>query len=469
MNEKMVLDWLLEDTRKNAGRWYSPISKLEKALYELNNQQEKSLPPSLPRREADMIRALRKHFNNNVTYISLVLHHHFPDRYLFYRVSSLEQEIFTGFSFLKPAVPQFTFGFSKVGGTGFNRYLELNEALLSFAQANGLGGRSTQKNLTYFLYQGLGRLFQEKPTVHYRRYWVMATKERFFKELDAEEEAVWSGRKEMQAGDLAFVYRTKPVSAITDIYRVKGEPRFNPWGGWRGFWVDVEKVCAIEPISFARMDEDHVLKEWGIVRRNFVGTTAEPVPPIVYNRLLEIIGPDVQAECNLEREPERPPVTSSSPHPATWPTPELSGQFGLEAEFEDKVIRPLLKGWGFKAQGQYTCPAWIGSQELQLRVDYLVSDDQEPLTLFEDKLRIFDDEDLKSAMGQAKSYALLLGLPSFVIASPEGMWLYSLDGNQEKLVEPISQLKVRSQQEQEFRELLLKLGARGTGYQQPRH
>jgi hypothetical protein len=231
MNEKMVLDWLLEDTRKNADRWYRPVRKLETALYELNNQQEKPLPSSLPRREADMIRDLRKRFNNNVTYISLVLHHHFPDRYLFYRVSSLEQEIFTGFNFLKPVAPQFAFGFSRVGRTGFNRYLQLNKALLDFARIHWPRDRDLQKKLAYFLYQGLGRLFQEKPTVHYRRYWVMATKERFFKELDAEEEAVWSGRKEIQPGDLAFIYRAAPVKAITDVYRVKNEPRFDPWGG----------------------------------------------------------------------------------------------------------------------------------------------------------------------------------------------------------------------------------------------
>ena len=129
-----------------------------------------------------------------------------------------------------------------------------------------------------------------------------------------------------------------------------------------------------------------------------MGSTAEPVPPIVYNWLLEIIGPDVQAECNLERAPEPSPVAPTSPYPATWPTPELSGRFGLEIEFEEKVIRPLLKGWGFDAQRQYTCPVWIGSKEHQLRVDFLVSDDEGPVTLFEDKLRIISDEDLKPAV-----------------------------------------------------------------------
>jgi hypothetical protein len=466
MNEKMVLEWLLEDTRKNADRWYSPVRKLETALYELNNQQEKPLPPSLPRREADMIRVLRKHFNNNVTYISLVLHHHFPDRYLFYRVSSLEQEIFTGFNFLKPVAPQFAFGFSRVGGTSFSRYLQLNKALLDFARTHWPRDRDPQKKLTYFLYQGLGRLFQEKPPVHYRRYWVMATKERFFKELDAEKEAVWSGRKEMQPGDLAFIYRTDPVKAITDIYRVKDKPRFDPWGGWRGFWVAVEKVCAIQDIRFEEMRKDPILGEWSTVKKFFIGAVAEPVPPIVYNRLLKRIPSTVRAKHDLgpavvagsESGPESMGADSPPSHRPTLPTPELSGRFALEADFEEKVVIPLLKQrWKFKYQAQYSRPVWIGSQEHQLRVDFLVSDDEGPVTLFEDKLRIIGDEDLKPAVRQAKSYALLLGLPSFVVASPEGMWLYALDGNQERLVEQSPAAKAREQQEKEFRELLLRL------------
>jgi hypothetical protein len=457
MNEKMVLGWLVEDTRQNAGHYYKPVRDLRKALYYINNEEEKPLPDSLSRDEAAMIRKLCDHFKNNVTFISLVLHHHFPDRYLFYRVSSLEPEIFAGLNFLKPVAPQFDLRFSKVGGTGFSRYCQLNQALLDFAKEHWPRARDPQKMLTYFLYYGLRRLFREKPALHRRQYWVLGVKERFFEGLDTDEDLVWSGREEIQPGDLAFIYRAAPVKAITDIYRVKGEPHFNPWSGWRGFWVDVEKVCAVEPISFARMDADDVLKEWGIVRRNFVGTTAEPVPPRAYNRLLDLIGSDLQAKHNLEREPEPSSVTSPPFHPATWPTPELSGRFGLEADFEEKVIRPLLKGWGFKAQGQYTCSAWVGSHEQQLRVDFLVSDDEGPVTLFEDKLRIISDEDLEPAIGQAKSYALLLGLPSFVVASPEGMWLYALDGNQERLAEPISQLKAKSQQEEEFKHLLLRL------------
>jgi hypothetical protein len=161
----------------------------------------------------------------------------------------------------------------------------------------------------------------------------------------------------------------------------------------------------------------------------------------------------------LEPDPVAKPVSPLEP-PAQLPTlatPEHSGRFALEEAFEEKVIIPLLKRWEFTYEAQYSCPVWIGSRAQQLWVDFLVSDDEGPLTLFEDKLRIVRDKELESAVGQAKSYALLLGLRSFVVASPEGLWLYSLSGNQEKLIEQIPAVKAREQQEKEFRDLLLRL------------
>jgi hypothetical protein len=52
----------------------------------------------------------------------------------------------------------------------------------------------------------------------------------------------------------------------------------------------------------------------------------------------------------------------------------------------------------------------------------------------ESKLRILNDDDLARATNQAKSYALMEGLASFIVAAPEGFWCYSLDRNREELV-----------------------------------
>jgi hypothetical protein len=465
----MVRDWLLSDADQQGDDYYGRILRrrkgisLEEALRELYNWQDITLPPQLPKTPGRMMPVLRRRFKDNVTFISLILNHHFPDKYLFYRVSTLEKEIFAGLKFLREAVPEFAFDFPKIGRAGFRRYLQLNDTLLDFADKGWHGDGNRQRKLHYFLYQGLGRLFRENSG--YSQYWVMATQEKYFDALDSGEDVDWSGRKEMQPGNLVFIYRMTPRKAVTDLYRVKAKPDFDPWAEWGGFVVPMEKICAIDDVPFGEMKKDDIFGQWGIVRRHFVGTVTEPVPPIVYNELLKRLPPEVQAKYKLKPEEIaslKPSWLSGTTKPKpsqlpTLPTPELSGRFSSEVDFEEKAIAPLLKRWGFKYRSQHVCPAWVGSQEHELSVDFLISDDQGPLTLFEDKLRIMSDKELEPAVGQAKSYALLLGLPSFVVASPEGMWLYALDGNRERLVEQISAIKVRSQQEREFRDLLLEL------------
>jgi hypothetical protein len=81
------------------------------------------------------------------------------------------------------------------------------------------------------------------------------------------------------------------------------------------------------------------------------------------------------------------------------------------------------------------------------------------LTLFEDKLRIANDEVLDLVMRQAKSYALMLGLPSFAVAAPEGLWIYSLVRNIETLQAHFLPDELTGQDEQ-ARSLLVRLRVR---------
>lgn len=447
MNKHIILSWLLKEAEEHEA-WYRPKTTLEAALCELNNNREIALPASIPGDPDQAILPLREHFKHNVTLVSLVLNHHFPRDFLFYRVSRLEEEIFEGLDFLSEIVPDFELPFSRVGRKGFERYLRLNAALLSFVRAHWPDLSNPQARLAAFLYQGLGLLFLEKS--EYNRYWIMATRKDYFQALDEDKTIEWSGRKEMKQGDLVFMYRTAPRKAITGIYRVEAQDRsgaigtkqrrwlldrllqpakeapqqeagirFDIWGAWDGFWVDLARVGAVEDITFAAMRADPVLSQWKLVRRQFQWTVTEPIPHSIYNRLLEKIPEPTRQEYELQPEP----------------VAEVggSGQFTSEAEFEEKIIVPLLKRWEFKYQAQHPCVFRFGSQDHRGRVDFLVSDERGRLTLFEDKFRIHNDHHLESAVAQAKSYALMLGLPSFVVAAPEGFWLYSLRQNVEQL------------------------------------
>lgn len=444
MNKELLLKWLISDAEKEAPRYlkYRQRVTLKECLYELNNRRAVDLPSSLPKDPEAMLHTLDERFDGRVSFVSLVLSHHFPDRFLFYRVSELEPEILEGLAFFAEVVPAFKLPFASVGTKGLERYLQLNDALQAFAHTAWPNAKRRPAALLAFLYEGLGMLFLEKSS--YNRYWLMAARPEYFPILDKHREIHWSGCKEMKPGDLVFMYRTTPRKAITDLYRVQEAPEFDPWGAWKGFWVVLTSVGSIPDIAFAAMRSDPVVKQWGPVRRNLQWTVIEAIPHSVYNRLLDKIPAATRAEHGLLPEPLLD-VGSS-------------GQFALEAEFEEQVVKPLIRRWGFEFRAQYPCIFRLGSQDTHARVDCYVSDARGPFTLFEDKLRIANDRELEPAVAQAKSYALMLGMPSFVVAAPEGVWIYSLNRNAHTLEKHVRGDELPAQEEN-VRNVLLRLRA----------
>jgi thiol-disulfide isomerase/thioredoxin len=91
----------------------------------------------------------------------------------------------------------------------------------------------------------------------------------------------------------------------------------------------------------------------------------------------------------------------------------------LEATFEDLVLLPLLRQWGLAHARQFTAAA-LGRG----RVDVLAYDGDAPLTLFESKRSLLSEIAVREAALQAQRYANALGLPSFVVAAPAGLWVY---------------------------------------------
>jgi len=454
----MVLEWLSVLADVSCEDYVSHISdtdNLEDILFQVNSRKDISLPPSLPVKSDQMIPVLREHFKDNVTLISLVLSHYYPTKYVYYRYSKLEEAIFEGLEILSEIRPEFTSLFP-IGKTDFKRYLDLNKALLTFANEQWADLRWTEirARILFFLYEGLGRLFSNNASP-VSRYWIMGTREGYFGGLDGEDnedgdeedeedgdEIEWSGRKEMREGDLVFMYRMSPRKAITALYQVTARPSFNPFSSWDGFWVDLKKVTDIEDITFEDMETDQVFSTWGLVRSHFQGVMTEPVSPVIYNRLLERVPLEVRQEYDLE--------------PEEISDAKFSGKYASEAEFEEKIVEPLLKRLGFRYRAQFPCSFRIGSQYHTGRLDFEVSHEGRPLTIVESKVRIMGRRELRPAADQAKSYALLLGYPSFIVAAPEGLWVYSLNKSKERLEMEITPDKVNPSIP-EIKELLLKL------------
>ena len=422
MNKKKLLITLLEPAysyEKEAESKCRPNRYgLEFDLEKLNHRRAVKLPKMQPSDPDAMIAVLRTHFKDKVTLISRVLNHYFPEQYIFYNVSKLEDEIFDGLDFFSDIFPPFKFSFERVGKTGWDRYLELNQAMLQFAKKYWPDQKDISTRISFFLYNRLGLMFLNREEI--RRYWIATCSEENYEKLEVNDIVGWSGRKDMHPGDLVFFYRTAPTKAITDVFVVAEDPYFEPFWSYDGFRVWMNHVCRIPDIPFSEMRLDPVLKEWGIIRAQFQGVVAEPVPYRMYNRLLELIPAELRVEHGLTSE-----VVS---------TASSAGDFGSEAEFDEKFIAPLLDKLGLKHSYQHNCRFALGSQVVHGRVDFFVSDERGPLTLFEDKIRIRDDKELKAARDQGASYALQLGLPSFVIAAPEGLWVYRLNKNIPELV-----------------------------------
>ena len=177
----------------------------------------------------------------------------------------LENEIFTGFKFFSDIIEEFNLPFSKIGKGehSFDNYIRLNESLYCFANRiwpDINDPKIIQQRVHYFIYQGLGNLFHTEND--YNQFWVMATGEQHFAALDTEPEVNWSGRKEMQEGDLVFMYRQTPRTAIVDLFHVYEGPWFDPFGGWTGFWVPLKKLTSIRDITMVEMKHDEILKHW---------------------------------------------------------------------------------------------------------------------------------------------------------------------------------------------------------------
>ena len=104
-----------------------------------------------------------------------------------------------------------------------------------------------------------------------------------------------------------------------------------------------------------------------------------------------------------------------------------------EHEFERTVIEPLLARWPVVVKSQFELRYRRGSVISSMIIDHLVSDSEGQLTLFENKRQLGNPSKREEAVEQARSYALELKLPSFIVAAPQGLWLYRLWQGQQHL------------------------------------
>lgn len=106
-------------------------------------------------------------------------------------------------------------------------------------------------------------------------------------------------------------------------------------------------------------------------------------------------------------------------------TPEEIRQ--RECDFETHTIIPLLQRWHVPYRQQVWCEMRSSGGSPFGRIDFLINteDNRAPLTLFENKRQITSETQRLRAVQQANAYAQARRLRSFVVAAPEGLWVYS--------------------------------------------
>jgi thioredoxin 1 len=127
----------------------------------------------------------------------------------------------------------------------------------------------------------------------------------------------------------------------------------------------------------------------------------------------------------------------------------------VEAQLEDVVLIPLFAAWGWTVQRQAACVMGDGQRG---RIDLLVFEhaDAPPITLVESKRAIRSAYELQQAVTQAHAYAGSLGLSAFLIAAPQGIWMYRCDRAQAVCVRRFTSLDVHYSPEH-LRQALLRV------------
>jgi len=136
MNKPQLLNYMLKDVALSPSKnRYNKPRNLNGKMLELYSRRKTQFrfPLRLPSHKGRMETALKRFYKNDVAKISLILNHHFPKDFIFFRPSKLDPELYAGFDFFSDIVTQFA-DFRRVKRNAFDDYLSLNEKLLSFAR-----------------------------------------------------------------------------------------------------------------------------------------------------------------------------------------------------------------------------------------------------------------------------------------------------------------------------------------------
>lgn len=138
--------------------------------------------------------------------------------------------------------------------------------------------------------------------------WIYTTKEiQEYRDLEENSEIKRSSTNKAKKGDIILIYRGKPYSNISYIFKAKTDAYEDK--NFRDDWdiaIDLnEKIEIPNPLEIQEMRDDPILGNWNIVRKNFIGSFFK-VPPKEWERFKALIlekNPELENDIeNLENE-----------------------------------------------------------------------------------------------------------------------------------------------------------------------
>lgn len=229
----------------------------------------------------------------------------------------------------------------------------------------------------------------------------------------------WQCSPETRAGDMIVMYIKSPVSAITSIWRSCSVGFNDPFFYYyRCTYIGLP--IKVRHLSLDQIKSDPVLGEMPIVKKNMQGINGVELKPSEYNHILDA------CECQTIR--------------MDYSVVSADGEYATEKEVENEVIKPFLNKLGYD-ESDYVQQLYIpiGNHNNLLIPDFVLLPEtrggyQSAFAIVEAKRSISNKKELEDALGQARSYALQLGVKYSVIASQEGIWITTAKDRYDEVV-----------------------------------
>lgn len=223
----------------------------------------------------------------------------------------------------------------------------------------------------------------------------------------------WQGSEDIRRGDIVLMYCRAPKSYIQSIWIAQRDGFSDPFFYHYGC-VYLSNCIKVKPISHNELKENKIWSTNATVRRNLQGISGDPISFQEYEEMLAILKSKGQ---NLAELPKLASFQLKS-----------SELISNERQVEVFLVEPLLEKLG------YTSKDWVRQMAVRMGrgernyPDYafnatIIRGKEKADWLLEAKFHIKNQNELKDAFYQVRSYALRLQAAIIVIADKSELWI----------------------------------------------